>query len=78
LPVDGELSGVDLAEAIVAEHPGETNRLGRWFVDAPLHDSGHTWVLSKMWGTTTEAALEKLAQLAPSADFTFEPGPAKP
>lgn len=77
LPVDGELTDVELAEAIVAAHPAETNRLGRWFLDAPLHDSGRTWVLSKMWGRTTEPALEKLVDVAPTPGFAFEPGPVQ-
>ncbi len=74
LPVDGELTQPELAEAILAQHPSQANRLGRWFLEAPIHDQGRTWVLSKMWGTTTATVLEQLLPLAPSPGFGFEPG----
>jgi hypothetical protein len=77
LSVNGELNDVELAEAIATTHPEETNRLGRWFLDAPLYDNGRTWVVSKMWGRSTEPALEKLIQLAPGPGFGFEPGPVQ-
>jgi hypothetical protein len=73
LPVDGTLSGEDLAKAFLATYPGSAKRLGRWFLDAPLHDLGRTWVVSKMWGTNTEPVLDRLVALAPGTDFSFEP-----
>jgi hypothetical protein len=74
LAVDGTLTGEDLAEALVAAHPGQANRVGRWFLEAPIHDDGRTWLLSKMWGRSTEPALERLVALAPAPGFGFEPG----
>lgn len=73
LPVDGILTGAELASAFMASYPGSTKRLGRWFLDAPLHDGERTWVISKMWGTNTEPVLDRLVALAPGADFGYEP-----
>ena len=39
-----------LLAAFIAAHPVAERNLRRWFFDAPLQDSGKTWVLSKMWG----------------------------
>jgi hypothetical protein len=75
LAVDGTLGGEELAEALVTTHPGQSNRLGRWFLEAPIHEGDRTWLLSKMWGRTTEAVLERLVALAPGPGFSFEPGP---
>jgi hypothetical protein len=75
LAVDGILVGEELAEALVSTYPGQSKRLGRWFLEAPIHDDGRTWLLSKMWERTTEAVLERLVALAPVAGFDFEPGP---
>jgi len=78
LPVDGTLTGDDLAEAFVLAYPRASERLGRWFLESPIHDSGRTWVLSKMWGASTEPVLKRLAALAPpGSDFRFEPMPAQ-
>jgi hypothetical protein len=74
LSVDGELTGPDLEEAFVATYPSARNNLGRWFTDAPIHEAGRTWLLSKMWGRTTEPTLQQLADLAPGGGFSFEPG----
>ncbi len=73
LSVAGTLTGDDLARAFLITYPGSTKRLRRWFLDAPLHDQGRTWVVSKMWGTNTEPVLERLVALAPSQDFGYEP-----
>ncbi|WP_433826429.1 hypothetical protein ACQP2E_30710 [Actinoplanes sp. CA-015351] len=73
LPVEGVLSGEELAKAFLATYPGSTKRLGRWFLDAPLHDQGRTWVISKMWGTNTGPVLDRLTALAPSTEFSYEP-----
>ena len=72
LPVDGTLSGERLAEAFTSAYPGSNKRLGRWFIEAPLHDSGRTWVLSKMWGTNTEPVLDRLLTLAPTDGYSYE------
>ena len=73
LPVDGTLTGDDLAAAFMTAYPGSSKRLGRWFLEAPLHDNGQTWVLSKMWGTNTEPVLDRLIALAPTPEFNYEP-----
>ena len=73
LPVEGVLGGEALASAFLATYPGSAKRLGRWFLDAPLHDQGRTWVVSKMWGTNTEPVLDRLIALAPNEDFSYEP-----
>lgn len=73
LPVEGVLTGDDLAQAFLAAYPGSVKRLGRWFLDAPLHDHGRTWVVSKMWGTNTEPVLDRLVALAPTSDFGYDP-----
>ena len=73
LPVDGILTGETLSAAFMAAYPGSTKRLGRWFLDAPLHDQGRTWVVSKMWGLNTEPVLDRLVALAPNAGFGYEP-----
>jgi hypothetical protein len=52
------VAGIELADALTSTHPGSIKRLGRWFVEAPLHDDGETWVLSKIWGTNTESVLD--------------------
>ncbi|MER5338468.1 hypothetical protein [Micromonospora sp. NPDC002717] len=72
LSVDGTLAGEQLAAAFAATYPGSQKRLGRWFLDAPLHDDGRTWVLSKMWGTNTEPVLDRLLTLAPVEGFGYE------
>ncbi|GAA3350406.1 hypothetical protein GCM10020358_76190 [Amorphoplanes nipponensis] len=73
LPVEGTLTGEELAAAFLARYPGSTKRLGRWFLDSPLHDQGRTWVVSKMWGTNTEPVLDRLVALAGTSDFGYEP-----
>lgn len=72
LDLDGVLHGPALADAFVARYPGADGRVGRWFTDNPLHDGNRTWVLSKMWGTNTEAILGRLIALAPSAGFGYQ------
>ncbi|GAA0816492.1 hypothetical protein [Spirilliplanes yamanashiensis] len=73
LPVEGILSGDQLVSAFLHTYPGSVKRLGRWFLDAPLHDGERTWVVSKMWGTNTEPVLSRLLALAPTGDFGYEP-----
>ncbi len=75
LPIDGVLTGEELAAAFVTRYPGAHRRLGRWFIEAPLHDGDRTWVLSKMWGTNTEPVLDRLLTLAPTDEFGYEPLP---
>ena len=71
LPLDGLLDGDELEVAFVARYPRAIGNEGRWFLDEPVHDAGRTWVLSKMWGLQTEAALDALVQLAPDAGVYF-------
>jgi hypothetical protein len=73
LPVDGVLTGDELRAAFVAAHPNARNRLGRWFLDDPVHEADRTWVLSKQWGATTVATLDALAALAPDQNLRYEP-----
>jgi hypothetical protein len=49
LPVEGVLSDEALTEAFVRTYPSASGRLGRWFLEAPIHDADKTWVLTKMW-----------------------------
>jgi len=74
LSVDGELTGQALEDVFVATYPGQANRIGRWFFEAPIHAGGRSWVVSKMWGTTTEAVLRQLVGLASNEGFAFEAG----
>jgi hypothetical protein len=71
LSVDGELEGEALTSAFVIAHPKAEKRIRRWFIDEPLHESGRTWVLSKMWGAETEEVLGELIALAPSGGFDY-------
>lgn len=77
LSVEGLLEGEELAEALATTYPMHSDHLGRWFLEAPIHDSGRTWVLSKRWGANTERILERLLTLAPhGADFDYKAAPA--
>jgi hypothetical protein len=62
--VSGILEGEPLAAAFASEHQRTPENLRRWFLDEPVHQGGQTWVLSKQWGTQTEAVLEALAKTA--------------
>jgi hypothetical protein len=73
LSVDGILEGEALIEAFVAEYPNAEDNTDRWFFSDPIHDDGRTWVLSKMWGTNTEAALGGLVALVPTAGISYAP-----
>ncbi|WP_432565377.1 hypothetical protein [Kineococcus sp. SYSU DK003] len=53
LSVEGELVDQELIDTFLAAHPGARRAVHRWFFDAPLHHTGRTWVLSKMWGIET-------------------------
>lgn len=67
--VPGILKGEELAAAFATIHHRTPENLGRWFLDEPIHQAGKTWVLSKQWGTQTEAVLESLAKLATGFGF---------
>jgi len=71
--VDGILDGEALVEAFVAEYPKAEQNTRRWFFSDPVHDEGRTWVLSKMWGTNTEAALAGLVALVPDGGISYAP-----
>lgn len=73
LDVDGDLTGDDLIAAFLTRYPKAHNRLGRWFVNSPLHEDGRTWVLSNQWGATTVPTLDALAALGPPGAFAYEP-----
>ena len=74
LRVDGHLTGDELAAAFLSRYPKARNRIGRWFLNEPIHDANHTWVLSNQWGSTTVATLDALVALAPNQGFGYEPG----
>lgn len=65
LAVQGTLADDDLKEAFVSAYPKASVRLNRWFLESPIHDAGKTWVLTKMWGRSTEPVLRRLIRLAP-------------
>lgn len=67
LPVEGRLTGDELAAAFVSRYPGAEGNLGRWFLDEPFADGERTWVLSKMWGIGTLEVMQGLVGLAPDA-----------
>lgn len=67
--VAGTLEGEQLAAVFATVHQRTPENLRRWFLDEPVHQAGKTWVLSKQWGTQTEAVLESLAKLAPGFGF---------
>lgn len=71
LPVEGELQGEDLRSAFTAAYHRAEGNLGRWFLDDPIHDSGRTWVLSKMWGLNTTQVMDDLIALAPQAGISY-------
>jgi hypothetical protein len=69
--LDGLLSPEEVREALAALYPHEKRQ--RWFVDqAFLDESGNrTYVLSKEWGSKTEAQLRRLSEAFPDAKVTF-------
>jgi hypothetical protein len=71
--VPGTYDGDELYENLVSAYPTLPQNKLRWFLEAPIHGSGDTWVLSKMWGTQTEQVLKELIILAPTGGFGFEP-----
>jgi hypothetical protein len=68
------MTGDELAAAFIARYPKARHRIGRWFLNEPLHDGNHSWVLSTQWGSTTVATLDALVALAPNQGFGYEPG----
>lgn len=75
LGVEGVLHGDALIEEFVAAYPSAEQNIRRWFFSDPVHDKGKTWVLSKMWGTNTEAALAGLVNLVPNAGISYARAP---
>ena len=71
LPVEGRLTGDELAAAFVSRYPKAEQNLGRWFLDEPFADGDRTWVLSKMWGIGTLEVMDALIALAPSAGIGY-------
>lgn len=72
LDVEGLSEGEELIGTFVDVHPGAERNVRRWFFETPLHDSGRTWVLSKMWGLQTKDTLARLVALVPGQGFSFE------
>ncbi|MFK0249705.1 hypothetical protein ACIQUM_33820, partial [Amycolatopsis azurea] len=76
LSFEGVPSDDEVVGEFIAAYPKAKTYLGRWFVDAPLREADRTWILSKMWGRTTEAILSKLLALAPEGQpFGYEAKP---
>ncbi len=73
LPVEGRLTGDELAAAFVSRYPRAEEKLGRWFLDEPFLDGGRTWVLSKMWGIGTVEVMDALTGLAPDSGIEVLP-----
>jgi hypothetical protein len=73
LSVPGTFTSDELPEVLAQHFPRMTQR--RYFLDTPLHGDKRTWLLSKMWGPTTEAVLADLAALAPVQGFGYEAQP---
>jgi hypothetical protein len=73
LPVEGRLTGDELAAAFVSRYPRAEEKLGRWFLDEPFLDGGRTWVLSKMWGIGTVEVMDALTRLAPDSGIEVLP-----
>ncbi|MEV7551981.1 hypothetical protein AB0N89_20380 [Amycolatopsis sp. NPDC089917] len=65
-----------VTDQFVAAYPKAKTYLGRWFIDSPLRERDRTWILSKMWGRTTEVILSNLLELAPEGQrFGYEAKP---
>ncbi|MEL4356680.1 MULTISPECIES: GmrSD restriction endonuclease domain-containing protein [unclassified Luteococcus] len=63
--VEGIHEGQELFEQLVAQHGINPEAAGQWFLNHPIHESGHTWVLAESWGRhRTHASLDKLSKLA--------------
>jgi hypothetical protein len=68
---DGLLTPDELRQELSGRYPHEKRE--RWFVEEPFHDeaAARTYVLSKEWGSRTEAQLRQLAEAFPEAKITF-------
>ena len=74
LPIDGTPADDELEGAFATAYPQYAASLGRWFLDAPLREDDQTWILSKMWGRSTERVLNALLTLAPTGqEFSVRP-----
>ena len=71
LDVDGLLEGDELREAFFERYPKARQNVHRWFFLDPIQDEDRTWLLSKMWGLNTEAALTDLSELIPDGSISF-------
>ena len=76
--VTGTFEGEELATAFMTTHQRTPENLRRWFLDEPVHQGDQTWVLSKQWGTQTEAVLTALAKLSPGFEFRARGSPPRP
>lgn len=45
--------------------------IGRFYFEYPLVEDGHTWIMTRMWGTDTEPSLKTLRDAFPTAGVTF-------
>lgn len=69
--LDGVLTAEEVREQLARLNPHEKRQ--RWFVDQPFLDETRerTYVLSKEWGSKTEAQLRRLSEAFPEAKVTF-------
>ena len=75
---DGLLTPDELRQALADRYPHEKRE--RWFVEEPFHDRAlkRTYVLSKEWGSRTEAQLGQLAEAFLDAKVTYRKAEAPP
>ncbi len=69
--IDGRLEGEELRDAFFDAYPREEAR--RWFLDDPIHDDDHTWVVSNQWGLDTVPVLAALVDLVPGGGDYVRP-----
>lgn len=62
--IEGTASGDDVWPALVTAHGLNPDQDRRWYLQAPFHENGQTWVLNNNWGLGTEEYLASLAELA--------------
>jgi hypothetical protein len=74
--LEGELAAGELIEKLTNQQrtEGKEPNPKRWFIDDDevMRNKGMTFVLTKMWGSGTEAALSVLAEKFPDANVKYE------
>jgi hypothetical protein len=77
LQLEGTLESNEVRSHLKELYPHE--KRDRWFAEHPFHDvtEGKTYVLSKGWGTKTEAQLRRLSESFPDAKVSFRKAAAE-